>query len=85
MSRDGLSIMLRKVVKPDLICPNESQGGTWDAFFWVEDVLALHTELVKRGATVIYGPIVQEAYSMREFAVRDCDGHVLGFGEQIAS
>jgi catechol 2,3-dioxygenase-like lactoylglutathione lyase family enzyme len=82
-SRDGLAIMLRKVAAPELIRPNESQGGTWDAFFWVDDAAALHAELVERGATVVYGPIVQELYNMLEFAVRDRDGHVLGFGQAL--
>jgi hypothetical protein len=50
-SRDGLAVMLRRVPAPDLIRPNEMQGGTWDAFFWVDDVLALHAELLARGAT----------------------------------
>lgn len=80
-SRDGLSIMLRRVAQPDLIHPVEVQGGTWDAFFWVDDARALHAEFVARGAQVVYGPIMQEAYGMLEFAVRDRDGHVLGFGE----
>lgn len=83
MSRDGLSIMLRLVADPGKIFPNESQGGTWDAFFWVSDVRKLYEELRANGAMVIYGPIVQQAYQMEEFAVRDCDGHVLGFGQSI--
>ena len=82
-SRDGLSIMLKRVPNPESIRPNESQGGTWDAFFWVDDVLALHAELVGRGATVVYGPILQRSYQMNEFAVRDRDGHVLGFGQPV--
>ena len=44
-SRDGLAIMLRKVQASDLVGPNEKQGGTWDAFFWVSDVQALHAEV----------------------------------------
>jgi predicted enzyme related to lactoylglutathione lyase len=83
-SRDGLAVMLRKVAAPELIRPSESQGGTWDAFYWVDDAAALHSELVERGATVVYGPIVQELYKMLEFAVRDSDGHVLGFGQTLA-
>lgn len=82
-SRDGLSIMLRLVPSPELIRPNEAQGGSWDAFFWVDDAEALHDELANRGATVVYGPILQEAYRMREFAVRDRSGHVLGFGQAL--
>jgi catechol 2,3-dioxygenase-like lactoylglutathione lyase family enzyme len=82
-SRDGFAVMLRRVLVPDLIRPVEGQGGTWDAFFWVDDAPALHAELASRGVQVVYGPLVQEAYRMREFAIRDQDGHVLGFGQPI--
>src|SRR5262245_53980637 len=83
LSRDGLAIMLRKVSAPELIVPSEKQGGTWDAFFWVSDAQALHAEFDAKAADIVYGPLIQEAYNMREFAVRDCDGHVLGFGQSI--
>ena len=83
-SRDGLSIMLRRVSAADVIVPNEKQGGTWEAFFWVKDVMALHSEFAGKGAVIVYGPLIQESYQMKEFAVRDCDGHVLGFGEPLA-
>jgi len=83
VSRDGFGVMLRLVPHPEQIAPIEKQGGTWDAFFWVRDVKALHAELLARGATIVYGPIVQEAYHMEEFAVRDSDGHVLGFGQDL--
>ena len=84
LSRDGLAIMLRLVAKPEQISPNEKQGGTWDAFFWVRDVRALHAELRANGADIVYGPIVQDAYQMEEFAVRDREGYVLGFGQPLA-
>ena len=84
VSRDGLPVMFRLVAAPELIRPNEQQGGTWDAFFWVRDVRALHAELQAHGADVVYGPIVQEAYQMEEFAVRDRDGYVLGFGQPVS-
>jgi catechol 2,3-dioxygenase-like lactoylglutathione lyase family enzyme len=83
LSRDGLPIMLRLVTEPALISPNEKQGGTWDAFFWVRDARALHAELQANGADVVYGPTVQESYQMEEFAVRDGDGYVLGFGQPL--
>lgn len=84
LSRDGLPIMLRLAPKPELINPNEKQGGTWDVFFWVRDALALHAELQRNGADIVYGPIVQEAYQMQEFAVRDREGYILGFGQPLA-
>lgn len=48
-------------------------------------VMALHSELSAKGADVVYGPIVQEAYHMLEFAVRDRDGYILGFGQAVGS
>jgi uncharacterized glyoxalase superfamily protein PhnB len=81
-SRDGCPIMLRRVPKPDRIVPNEAQGGTWDAFFWVEGVTALFDEIHARGATIVYPPTVQP-YGMKEFAVRDPAGYVLGFGQSL--
>jgi catechol 2,3-dioxygenase-like lactoylglutathione lyase family enzyme len=83
VSRDGYPLMFRRVEQPDRIRPSEAQGGTWDAFFWVRDARALHGDLVSRGAVVVYGPVVQEAYQMLELAVRDPDGHVLGFGQAL--
>ncbi|MFN7926202.1 MAG: VOC family protein [Bryobacteraceae bacterium] len=80
-SRDRLAILFRTVADPAHIRPVESQGGTWDAFFWVDDADALHAELVAKGARVVYEPVVQP-YGVKEFAVRDEDGHVLGFGQQ---
>jgi catechol 2,3-dioxygenase-like lactoylglutathione lyase family enzyme len=83
LSRDGLPIMLRLVAAGERIVPNEKQGGTWDVFFWVRDVRALHAELKANGADIVYGPIVQESYHMEEFAVRDREGYVLGFGQPV--
>ncbi len=80
-SRNGCALMFRLVSNADLIRPMEAQGGTWDAFFWVTAIESLFAEMVRAGADVVY-PIVLQPYGMREFAVRDCDGHVLGFGEE---
>jgi predicted enzyme related to lactoylglutathione lyase len=85
VARDGLAIMLRLVPASEHIVPNERQGGTWDAFFWVNGVEALHAELVGNGADIVYGPLVQDAYRMREFAARDANGYVLGFGEALTA
>jgi len=83
-SRNGSPIMFRRVADASLIRPNESQGGTWDVFFWVNDVEALYEELTSQGATTVYPPMVQP-YGMKEFAVRDPSGYVLGFGQQWSS
>lgn len=82
LSRDGLAVMLRLVADATRISPNEKQGGTWDVFFWVSDVQALCDELQANGAQLVYGPVIQAEYRMKEFAVRDLDGYVLGFGQE---
>ena len=48
-----------------------------------ETNLALHSEFAAKGAEIVYGPLIQESYQMKEFAVRDGDGHVLGFGQAL--
>ena len=83
IARDGHALMLREVARNSRIVPNEKQGGTWDAFFWVNDAAALHEELVAKGATIVYGPIVQDLDRMNEFAARDRSGYVLGFGQAL--
>ena len=85
VTRDGLSVMFRRVPDASLISPNERQGGTWDVFFWVRDVRALHAELVAKGAEIAYGLTFQKAYDMDEFAVRDANGYVLGFGQPVTA
>jgi catechol 2,3-dioxygenase-like lactoylglutathione lyase family enzyme len=81
VSRDGFPLMFRLVGDTSRLVPSEKQGGTWDAFFWVDDAEALCAEMRSRGAVIVYGPIIQTDYDMKEFAVRDPDGHVLGFGQ----
>ena len=79
-SRGKATVMLRRVANAALVRPNEAQGGTWDVFCWVSDTEALFDELTGKGAEVVYGPVVQP-YAIKEFAVRDPVGHVLGFGQ----
>ena len=85
VSRDGFAIMLRLVSDSASIVPNERQGGTWDVFFWISDAQALFEELQANGADIVYGPVIQEEYGMKELAVRDRNGYVLGFGQDWTS
>jgi hypothetical protein len=79
VSRDGIPLMLRRV--QGKIVPIEHQGGSWDAFFWVTSARELFDEY--RSKVEIAYEIVQQPYGYEEFAVRDVDGHVLGFGSRI--
>jgi hypothetical protein len=44
-------------------------------------VRTLLNELRSSGATLVYDLVYQDAYNMDEFAVRDLDGYILGFGQ----
>lgn len=69
---DGASAQRNSdVVPPDM----------FDAYFWPDDVDALHAELAGRGATIIQPP-TDQPYGLREFRVQDPDGHILAFGKR---
>jgi uncharacterized glyoxalase superfamily protein PhnB len=52
----------------------------FDVYVYVDDVGALHEELVGRGAEILLAP-TDTAYGMHEFRVRDPAGYVLAFGK----
>ena len=54
----------------------------FDVYLWVDDVEALHAELVERGADVLHPP-TDRPWRMREIRVRDRDGYVLGIGQPL--
>jgi Glyoxalase-like domain len=58
---------------------DQGQPGTW-VWFGVEDVEALHRELVAAGATVRLPPTNYPW--AQEIHVEDPDGHVLRFGSE---
>ena len=53
-----------------------------DAYIRITGVDELATELRERGADIVDGP-VDRIYNERELVVRDCNGLVLCFGEEI--
>jgi catechol 2,3-dioxygenase-like lactoylglutathione lyase family enzyme len=53
-----------------------------DAYLWVNDVAALHGEFMATQADVIEAP-TGRIYGMKEMTVRDLDGYVLVFGQDI--
>ena len=54
----------------------------FDVYVYVDDIEAVHRELVERGANHIHGPVDRE-YGLREIRVRDLNGYVLGIGQLL--
>jgi uncharacterized glyoxalase superfamily protein PhnB len=80
LKRDRAEIMLSL---PNEHLPFEKPLFTGSFYFHVEDVDALW-EPLRAKVTVVY-PIENFDYGMREFAIRDVDGYILQFGQEIAS
>ena len=55
----------------------------FDIYIYVDDVDALHEELVGRGAEIM-GVVSETGYGCREFRVRDPDGYILAFGKVLS-
>ena len=82
--RDGVAVMLNQVGAGDVFRPNGAYGGRFSVYADVRDADALHAEFQGNGADIVCPP-EDQPYMMREFQVRDVDGHVLGFGHDISS
>lgn len=54
----------------------------FDVYLWLDDVNALHEELVGRGADILLPP-KEQPWQMLEIRVRDLNGYVLGFGQPL--
>ena len=57
--------------------------GAYDTFFHIVGVDALAAELRERGADIVDGPHTQ-VYGQREVVVKDCNGLILCFGEDMS-
>ncbi|MGI4790492.1 MAG: VOC family protein [Janthinobacterium lividum] len=81
VSRDGLQIHFRH--DPQAQPAEKRSADIIDLFLLVTDVDRIYSEMVGRGANVVYGPALQE-YGLKEFYVEDCNGYRLGFGQEIS-
>jgi uncharacterized glyoxalase superfamily protein PhnB len=81
--REGLELMLAQADPDKAVHPNAEHDGRIDAYFWVRDADALCAEFRGKGAEVVCDP-EDRAYGMREFLVRDPDGHMLCFGHDTS-
>jgi catechol 2,3-dioxygenase-like lactoylglutathione lyase family enzyme len=83
LRRDDCRVMIGQRTSDQPIIPIwQIRAGLWNAYFWVSDVDALFAELSGRGAVIDDG-LCDQPYGVREFGVRDPDGHDIGFGQII--
>jgi len=78
LSRDNVEVMISL---PNAHEPFEKPTLTGSIYFNTSDVDALW-EQIKYKASVVY-PIENFFYGMREFAIRDNNGYILQFGQEI--
>ena len=85
VNRDKVRIALRQTY------PNKRGNSsntslvpdTYDTYIWVDDIAALDAELRGRKASIIEGPVDRD-YNCREILVRDCNGYMIAFGQDMA-
>jgi len=79
LSRDNVELMISL---PNAHEPFEKPTLTGSIYFNTSDVDALW-EQIKDKVSVVY-PIENFFYGMREFAIRDNNGYILQFGQEIS-
>lgn len=83
--RDGVQFMLRSGLYGGHPQPNRALDyDTWDAYVYVCAANQLHAEFAAKGADIVRPP-QDQVYQCRDFEVRDLDGYVLCFGQDIGA
>ncbi|MGC3964479.1 MAG: bleomycin resistance family protein [Rhodocyclaceae bacterium] len=80
LARDGVRVMLGHC--PDALPPRDLGDHSYFAYLHVDDIDALHTELLGRGALIRQSP-TDKPWGMREMALETPDGHRLMVGQEI--
>jgi uncharacterized glyoxalase superfamily protein PhnB len=85
---DGWASLERDLAEIMLSVPNEhlpfdKPAFTGSFYFQAQDVNSLWEQLREKAA-IVY-PIENFEYGMREFAIRDINGYILQFGQEIGS
>lgn len=84
--RGGIVIMLSQIAGAAGPQPNrlaDPDGEAWDAYIWVDDADALHSEFASKGVTIARVPCDQ-VYGCRDFEIEDLNGYRLCFGHNTA-
>ena len=77
VERDGVQIHFWK-------CDDRHIAENTSCRIEVEGIDALYEELLPRGVVHPNGPLTDQPWGFREFAVLDCDGNLITFVQKIA-
>jgi predicted enzyme related to lactoylglutathione lyase len=80
VSRDGVRMMIGRC--PDALPPAELGDHSYFAYLDVDDVDALHAEILERGAIILHAP-VNRPWGRREMAIGTPDGHRMMIAQNI--
>ncbi len=80
LARGGARVMMGHC--PDAPHPTALGDHNYFAYFHVDGLDALYTELRDRGA-IIHAPPADKPWGMRELAIRTPDGHRMMFGSPL--
>jgi catechol 2,3-dioxygenase-like lactoylglutathione lyase family enzyme len=78
VGRDGVDIALDRSAEQG----RQPLNQYWAVYIYVDDVEAIAAEMRDRGVEIIRGPETAE-YGCREIDVRDPDGHIVCFGQDL--
>jgi uncharacterized glyoxalase superfamily protein PhnB len=82
IGRDELIIMLALMEGGRGGSNRDHKSVGLDAYLWTEDADAIYAEFRHSGADIVAPPVMR-SYGMKEFEVRDLDGYVLCFGQDV--
>jgi catechol 2,3-dioxygenase-like lactoylglutathione lyase family enzyme len=67
---------------PDAVPMAQTPDHSWFAYLRVSDAATLYAEFVAKGV-VVWHPLADQHWGMREFAIVTPDGHRIVYGEQL--
>jgi len=79
---DDQTIMLSRMERGRGGSNRQFKPEAVDAYLWADGVDALHAEFARKGVEIVMPPTLR-IYGMKELEVRDLDGYVLCFGEDV--
>lgn len=92
LSRDGVTIMIRQLRKPDLKRPNRiayleagwhtDGANAWDTYIWVDDVKPLFEEYLSKNIQIVR-TLEETDYGNLDFEIEDNNGYILCFGQTL--